>query len=503
MTKPSAAITFLFLIVLSACAGGNISNTATPVSSNNSVIGERQPPSDHILTPTLIPPPSPTPTLTPIATLAPELSQPSPIPLLISTPKAEVIIAALNIRQGPGLDYPIVGVAQAGDEFEIIGVNFLGDWLQVATHDGNTGWISGQIPYTRLLATELDDLPIVPSPRLTSTKTITAETTSTGSYDDLQGKLIFMTGSGGDLYRIDANGRGLRQLTSGVIDPVVSPDGQQVAFTRWDGAEFGALYTINIDGTNERAIVGDIRQPKSPTWSPDGEQIVISFQHGGLRDPGKTCRNFKPGQEINLPDSRITVTRFHVSRNGEIDICYLPFEDLHWQLRLIDVTTGRFEDLPSDEYSYNPAWDLRNPWRVLYDGNKGIMQLDVTNGQQWPITKDLRDTGPVFSPDGKTLALTYKQHDHWEIYTLNLETGERRRLTKPPILADPQYNSASPAWSPDGSHIAFVTDRTGLWEIWVMAADGSNPHPLFLPEVQAQFTLEYHGVNERMLNWIE
>ena len=131
------------------------------------------------------------------------------------------------------------------------------------------------------------------------------------------------------------------------------------------------------------------------------------------------------------------------------------------------------------------------------------MQLDVTNGNQWPITKDLRDTGPVFSPAGDTLAITYKQHDHWEIHTVNLETGERKRLTKPPILADPQYNSASPTWSPDGAYIAFVTDRTGLWEIWVTKADGSKPRPLFSPEVQAQFILEYHGVNERMLNWIE
>lgn len=502
--KPSTVIIFPLLIALNACAGGNISNSPATVSSDNSGIAERQPQLDNIPTPTRIPPPSPTPTLTPIPTRSPESSEASATPLLISAPQAEVIIAALNIRQGPGIDYPIVDVAQAGDVFEVIGVNSLGDWLQVVTHNDSVGWISGQIPYTRLLAAELEELPIVQSPLLTFSKTTTSDDSNTTSINDaLKGKLIFMTGSGGNLYSINADGRDLRQLTNGVIDPVISPDGQQVAFTRWDGAEFGTLYTINIDGTGEQAILGDIRQPKSPTWSPDGERIVISFQHGGLRDPGERCRNFRPGQELNLPDSRITITSFHVSRNGEIDICYLPFEDLHWRLRLIDVVTGKFEDLPSDEYSYNPAWDLWNPWRVVYDGNRGLMQLDVTSGQQWPMTEDLRDSGPVFSPEGHTLALTYKQHDHWEIHTLNLETGARRRLTKPPILANPQYNSASPAWSPDGSHIAFVTDRTGLWEIWVMAADGSNPRPLFSPEVQAQFALEYHGVNERMLNWIE
>ncbi len=201
-----------------------------------------------------------------------------------------------------------------------------------------------------------------------------------------------------------------------------------------------------------------------------------------------------------MPDGA-EITKVHVSDNGDLTICYILHPDLQWILRRVDLSTGLFEDLPSDEYAYNPAWDPNNPWRIIYDGNKGLVQLDVTNGIRWPITTDLRDTGPVFSPDGRQLALTYKQHDHWETYTLDLETGQRLRLTKPPLLADPQYNSAAPAWSPTGHYLAFVTDRSGQWEIWVMNADGSNQRPLFSPEIQAGLGLEYHGVNERMLNW--
>jgi Tol biopolymer transport system component len=290
-------------------------------------------------------------------------------------------------------------------------------------------------------------------------------------------------------------------LAGGVIDSVVSPDGRQVAFTRWDGAEFGALYVVNIDGDGERVIVGDIRQPKSPTWSPDGRQIVISFQHGGLRDPQTECREYEAGERVRIPEN-VTITKFSVDSDGDVEVCFVRTEDLRWALRQVDVATGAFEDLPTDEYSFNPTWDPQNPWRVIYDGNFGLMQFDVTNGQKWPLTEDLRDTGPVFSPNGQTLALTYKQHDHWEVYTLDPASQARQRLTKPPILADPQYNSAAPAWSPDGSQLAFVTDRAGRWEIWVMNVDGSSQRPLFSPEIQAQLALEYFGVNERMLNWI-
>ncbi len=55
----------------------------------------------------------------------------------------------LNIRQGPGVDYPIIGVARVGDVFDVIGVNPAGDWLQVVIENGGSGWVSGQFPYTR------------------------------------------------------------------------------------------------------------------------------------------------------------------------------------------------------------------------------------------------------------------------------------------------------------------------------------------------------------------
>ena len=63
------------------------------------------------------------------------------------------------------------------------------------------------------------------------------------------------------------------------------------------------------------------------------------------------------------------------------------------------------------------------------------------------------------------------------------------------------YNNAAPTWSPDGSQIAFLTDRTGQWEIWVMNRDGSNQRLLVPPEVLAGISLQYNGMDERVLSW--
>ena len=96
---------------------------------------------------------------------------------------------------------------------------------------------------------------------------------------DLQGKLVFQTSSGGDIYIVNADGTGLRKLTTG-LDPVLSPDGKKVAFARWEGIPRG-LFVINADGSDERLVYGwDRTGLKSPTWSPDSRRLAFTLKTG-------------------------------------------------------------------------------------------------------------------------------------------------------------------------------------------------------------------------------
>jgi hypothetical protein len=366
------------------------------------------------------------------ATLEPEpeaTSSPT-VTATLKAAQAEIVAAGLNVREGPGAGYAAIGTVAQGDILDITSISADSAWLQIVTPDGKSGWISSQSTYICILGS-LDNV------QMLNVEPSNVEPSNIQPATQSGGKLIFATSSGGDLYSVNAEcaslpegcGTDLQKLTSGVIDPVVSPDGTQVAYTRWDGAKMGALYVLNLNDGSEQVVAGDIARPKSPTWSKDGQEIIISFQHGGTVNPQPECREFDSDDGMQLPNFS-EITSMHVSDNGEVKICFIRQEDLQWGLRQIDLATGQAEDLPADLYSFNPTWDPQNSWRVIYDGLRGLMQLDVASGELQPFTTDVRDTAPVFSPDGQTLALTYKQHDHWEVYTYDLASGSRQRLTK-------------------------------------------------------------------------
>jgi dipeptidyl aminopeptidase/acylaminoacyl peptidase len=273
------------------------------------------------------------------------------------------------------------------------------------------------------------------------------------------------------------------------------------------------LWLIHVDGSGERVILDEIRQPKAPVWSPDGTRIAISMQHGGRLQPEHKCSHSLPSEPL-LADEDGDYIRVVVDVDGddvEVKYCYTLLPHPFWGLRVVDVASGAFEDLPADLFSYAPTWDPANNWHLVYDGDMGLANLDLNQGTTWALTDDVGDHTPVFSPDGSKIAVSYWQHDHWEIHVMNADRSGRVRLTQTPlrVIVDQQingetprsWNNAAPVWSPDGSQIAFLTDRTDRWEIWVTSADGSNQRPLFSSGTPGGLALQYNSVDERMLSW--
>ena len=57
---------------------------------------------------------------------------------------------------------------------------------------------------------------------------------------------------------------------------------------------------------------------------------------------------------------------------------------------------------------------------------------------------------------------------NWEIYVMDADGKNLRRLTKNP------HDEWEPSWSPDGKRIAFASEGVGNFDIYVMNADGAR-----------------------------
>lgn len=83
------------------------------------------------------------------------------------------------------------------------------------------------------------------------------------------------------------------------------------------------------------------------------------------------------------------------------------------------------------------------------------------------VTTDL-DTGPLTPQLTGTLAFVSTRDGNSEVYTINADGSDLRRLTSDPA------EDTDPSWSPDGTRIAFTSTRDGSRNIYIMNADGSN-----------------------------
>ena len=79
---------------------------------------------------------------------------------------------------------------------------------------------------------------------------------------------------------------------------------------------------------------------------------------------------------------------------------------------------------------------------------------------------------PTWSPDGNKIAFVSNRTGSPQIYVLDLETGNERRLT-----FEGKYNT-QPSWSPRGDKIAYSCQVDGFQQVFVIDVDGRNPMQL-------------------------
>jgi hypothetical protein len=160
---------------------------------------------------------------------------------------------------------------------------------------------------------------------------------------------------------------------------------------------------------------------------------------------------------------------FTVSNAGTSHLMIADTDDVEGSRRLL-LRNPRFEQVYTPRFSPNGRQVAFSHWRE--GGYRDIRVLDLESGTIQDVTRDRAlDTGPTWSPDGRTLYFSSDRTGIANIYAWTVETGALRQVTN--VLSGAYH----PAVSPDGRRMVYLGYSTLGFDLWTLDLDPSSFRP--------------------------
>lgn len=322
--------------------------------------------------------------------------------------------------------------------------------------------------------------------------------------------------------------------------PVFSPDGERIAF-RSDRKPEG-IYVMGATGESPKRVT-DFGY--SPSWSPDGKEIVIARQHQEFPSVRTTSELWIVNVESGA--KRILVEDFAVQPSWSPDgkrIAYWYTENRGKRIVATIPVSGGEPTVIADtsNTNWNPMWGPDGRflyyasdrsgnmafWRVRIDGATGAVvgehesvstpgkfnrhlsfsrdgkrmvyvqtnnqsniksaafdaQKETIGGEPTWITRgDFEFASPELSPDGSKFVARLIRKTQDDIVSINADGSGMSDVTND--AAFDRYVR----WSPDGTRVAFSSDRTGNYEVWTTDADGTNLRQITDTKIAGSFPI--------------
>lgn len=150
----------------------------------------------------------------------------------------------------------------------------------------------------------------------------------------------------------------------------------------------------------------------------------------------------------------------------------------HREIYMSDLFFQRVRQLTHNRNnSIFPHWSPDGR-RILYTGYfltgfPDVLEIDLDTFQIRPFASFRNtNTGGVFSPDGRSVALILSSSGNPELYISDARGKNLRRLTNNNSL------EATPTWSPDGKRLIVTSDGTSRPLLYEISASGGPLRPL-------------------------
>lgn len=200
--------------------------------------------------------------------------------------------------------------------------------------------------------------------------------------------------------------------------PAWSPHGSRIAFQSFrDGRS--QIYVMAADGSGQRRLSDGSSHDEHPSWSADGERLLYASDRDAT------------------PESP-----------GNIDV---------YEMRADGTGVRRITDTPEVETypSWSPDGSRIAVRKIMPDGNWEVVVLDADGSNPRAVAPHpAADGWPVWSPDGRRLVFSSERAGSADLWLLDLQSEELRRLTW-----DDEADERQPWFSPDGRRVAYARYR--------------------------------------------
>ena len=324
-----------------------------------------------------------------------------------------------------------------------------------------------------------------------------------------------------------------------VNDPQISPDGKHVLFTQTttaldSGRRNPDIWIVPSDGSAPpKQLIGGDKSENTPRFTPDGKRIVfmssrdgapqiyvsdadgrdvkqVTKLSGGVQGPLVVSHDGRRAAFVAdvYPECKDEECNKRAREAAEKDpvkarvLTSLPYR--HWDewrthirhhIIVADLDGGETRDVTPGDFDSPPHFDedgaitfspdsrsvvfvsnREGKDKEMMSTNRDVWLVPITGGELKKITTNPgADQQPVFSPDGKLLAIKSQRRAGFESDRWYLDLYDQATNTKHTLFESPDLSIDEFAFSADGHTIFFTAADKGLANLYSVPIRGGTP----------------------------